>query len=82
MCNSVFFQNQEYRTPRQLAHLVGGEDKLVWGNSNPFRNWPEGKNWRDLDLCLCPIEMEATLSQVGFRWHRGADPMEYFAEKI
>ncbi len=30
MCDSVFFENQEYRSLRQLAELVGGEDKLVW----------------------------------------------------
>jgi hypothetical protein len=82
MCDSVFFENREYRSPRQLAELVGGEDKLVWQTANPFRKWSEGKNWRDLDVCLCPINLEATLQQAGFGWRRGEpDPMEVFVER-
>lgn len=82
MCDSVLFEDREYRTPRQLADLVDGQDKLVWQSANPFKNWPEGKDWRDFDLCLCPIDLESTLKLAGFRWHRGADPMEYFAERL
>jgi hypothetical protein len=83
MCNSVFFEGREYGTPRKLAELVGGKDRLVWINTNPFRKWPDGKDWHDLDLCLCPVDLEATLQRAGFSWRRGtADPMEYFAERV
>jgi hypothetical protein len=77
MCNAVFFRGYEYACPRQLATLVGGLDKLVWGNENPFRSWPADKDWHDLDLCLCPIDLEATLSKAGLKWIRGYDPMEW-----
>jgi hypothetical protein len=81
MCDSVIFGDREFGTPRKLAELIGGEDKLIWQKTNPFVNWPEGKDWHDLDLCLCPIDLTATLEKAGFNWRRGKDPMEYFVER-
>jgi hypothetical protein len=78
MCNAVFFCDREYGSPRQLATLVGGLDNLMWGDKNPFRSWPSDKDWHDLDLCLCPIDLEATLGAAGFKWIRGSDPMEWY----
>ncbi len=78
MCNSVLYKDRIYNTPRELAELVGGEAGLIWQTRNPFVGLPKGKDWHDLDLCLCPIDLEATLLGVGFRWTRGVDPMEYF----
>lgn len=80
MCNSVIAQGREYETPRKLAAFLGGEDRLVWQSQNPFVRWPEGKEWRDLDLCLCCINLSATLSKAGLRWHQGSDPMEHIVE--
>lgn len=85
MCNSVIFKGQEHGTPRELAALGGGEDHLIWQDTNPFTRWPQGKDWRDLDLCLCPIDLPATLNKAGMRWRRGdwregEDPMEHFVE--
>jgi hypothetical protein len=31
-----------------------------------------------MDLCLCPIDLAATLHKAGFEWARGRDPMEWF----
>jgi hypothetical protein len=78
MCNSVFYCGREYKTPAELAVLVGGTDKLVWGSQNPFVNWPADKDWHATDLCLCPIDLAATLANGGFKWTRGVDPMEWF----
>ena len=78
MCNSVFCAGVEYDTPRKLAALIGGERNLIWQNNNPFRPWPDGKDWKDLDLCLCPVNLTATLAKAGFNYQRGADPMEWF----
>lgn len=78
MCNSVHFGGQWHKTPSELATLVGGVDKLVWQKTNPFVGWPEGEDWRRMDLCLCPINLEATLAKAGFTWSRGTDPMEWF----
>ncbi|RUU60706.1 hypothetical protein EOD04_22350 [Mesorhizobium sp. M2C.T.Ca.TU.009.01.2.1] len=80
MCNSVVGNGREYTTPRDLAALVGGEDKLIWQTKNPFVPWPEGKDWHDLDLCLCAVDMNATLGKAGLHWHRGDDPMQYFID--
>jgi hypothetical protein len=77
MCNSVHLRGREYQTPAELAGLVGGVEKLVWHTANPFRPWPEGKDWREMDGCLCPIDLEATLQQAGFKWERGRDPFEW-----
>jgi hypothetical protein len=78
MCNSVLCDGVKYDTPRALADLVGGQDHLIWQDRNPFRPWPEGKDWKDLDLCLCPIDLAATLAKAGLNYHRGDDPMEWF----
>lgn len=80
MCSSVIAHGREYATPRQLADLVGGEGNLVWRSQNPFERSPEEKDWRDLDLCLCGIDVAATLSGVGLRSHLGDDPMQHFIE--
>lgn len=81
MCNSVIADGRSYDTPRQLATLLGGEDKLIWQTQNPFVRWPEGKDWRDLDLCLCGINLAATLEKAGLQWHVGDDdPMEHFID--
>lgn len=81
MCNSVLSKGRVYSTPRELAELVGGAANLVWQKENPFVSWPKGKDWHQMDLCLCPISIEATLNGVGLRWRRGADPMEFFVEE-
>jgi len=79
MCNAVSNQGRWYNTPRELSELVGSTNKLVWQSTNPFVKWPAEKDWHDLDLCLCSIDLAATLSQAGFRWQRGeADPMEWY----
>ena len=80
MCNSVIDKGREYDTPRKLAEFIGGENKLVWQHQNPFARWPAGKDWHDLDLCLCGIDLAATLSNAGLNWHRGVDPMEHFID--
>ncbi len=82
MCNSVHNVGRWYNTPATLAELVGGADRLVWQESNPFKQWPAGQDWHRMDLCLCPINLEATLEQAGFTWTRGVDPMEWFAEGV
>ena len=69
MCNAVQYQGHWYQTPSELAGLVGGADRLVWEEGRP----------QDMDNCLCPIDLEATLTAAGFSWSRGADPMEWFA---
>jgi hypothetical protein len=77
VCNSVLDGGTIYETPRELARLVG-MDGLVWREKNPFAKWPAGKDWHDLDLCLCGIDIPASLSQVGLRCERmTADPMEF-----
>jgi hypothetical protein len=81
MCNSVHSKGRIYSTPRELAELVGGARNLVWQKKNPFVPWPEEKDWRQMDLCLCPVNLEATLSGAGLRWRRGDDPMEFFVEE-
>lgn len=81
MCNSVIFDGVEYNTPRNLAVLLGGEEKLIWQARNPFQPWPDGKEWKDLDLCLCPIDLAATLENAGLSYIRGDDPMEWFASR-
>ena len=81
MCNAVQFHERWFNTPEELATLVGGPDKLVWQSKNPFHPWPADKDWHVMDACLCPIDLAATLSAAGFRWTRGVDPMEWFAEK-
>lgn len=78
MCNSVIANGREYDTPRKLAAFLGGEDKLVWQGQNPFVRWPEGKDWHDLDLCLCGINLSATLDKAGLSYRRGNDPMEWY----
>ncbi|MBN9457239.1 MAG: hypothetical protein J0I54_11485 [Bosea sp.] len=81
MCNSVIADGRSYDTPRQLAVLLGGQDKLIWQSQNPFVRWPQGKDWRDLDLCLCGINLPATLEKTGLRWRVGDDdPMEHFID--
>ena len=81
MCNPVIADGRSYDTPRQLAVLLGGQDKLIWQSQNPFVRWPQGKDWRDLDLCLCGINLPATLEKTGLRWRVGDDdPMEHFID--
>ncbi|PYF01814.1 hypothetical protein BJ122_11737 [Rhodopseudomonas faecalis] len=71
MCNSVRYAGREYQSPRELAQLVGGVDHLVWLDNRPG----------EMNSCLCPVDLEATLGHAGFRWERGADPMEWTAFK-
>lgn len=80
MCNSVIHQGRHYDTSRQLAALLGGCDKLVWEAANPFKRVANGRDWRDLDLCLCAIDLPATLAKADLKWRLGADPMEHFIE--
>lgn len=76
MCNSVVDGETIYETPRELATLVG-MDGLVWRDKNPFVNWSVGKDWHDLDLCLCGVDISASLGRVGLKRERmTADPME------
>ncbi|MCO5962350.1 hypothetical protein [Sinorhizobium meliloti] len=77
MCNSVEIGAIVAYTPRELANVVG-QDAIVWSDQNPFVRWPEGKEWRDPDLCLCSVNLPATLTKAGLRWKRsGVDPMEF-----
>jgi hypothetical protein len=71
MCNSVRYLDREYRSPAQLAELVGGVNHVVWSDNRSH----------DMNGCLCSIDLEATLQQAGFHWKRGADPMEWIALK-
>jgi len=71
MCNSVRYLDRVYATPAELAQLVGGQDRIVRGDSIN----------RDVSNCLCPVDLEATLERAGFDWHRGVDPMEWTAYK-
>jgi len=79
MCNTVEYRGRLYSSPAQLATLVGGAEKLVWQSKNPFVPWASDKDWKAMDLCLCPIDLAATLEKAGFKWARGYDPMEWFA---
>ena len=78
MCNSVQAGGRIYSTPGELANLVGGAGNLTWRKKNPFVKWPEGEDWHRMDLCLCPIDVEATLAAAGLLYRRGDDPMEFF----
>jgi hypothetical protein len=71
MCNSVRYLDRDYQSPAQLAELVGGEDNIAWLDNCP----------RDMNGCLCSVDLEATLRQADFRWSRGVDPMEWTAFK-
>ena len=71
MCNSVYYAGRQYQSPTQLAELVGGEDHI---SRTTFQT-------RDMNGCLCSVDLEATLERVGFGWTRGADPMEWTAFK-
>ena len=65
-----------YETPRELAMLVG-MDGLVWRDKNPFVTLPAGKDWHDIDMCLCGIDISASLARVGLQCGRmTADWME------
>ena len=75
MCNSVHLGTREFNSPRALAVLLGGTEKIIWQESNPFHNAPKGEDWQDLDLCLCAVDLAATLKQAGFEWKREVDPM-------
>ncbi|CDZ53440.1 hypothetical protein [Neorhizobium galegae] len=78
MCNSVLAEGREYSSPTELSKLIGGTGNLVWRDRNPFSNWPEGEDWHAMDLCLCPINLSATLDRAGLKWRRGTDdPMEF-----
>lgn len=81
MCNSVICDGVEYNTPRELATLVGGEEKLIWQDQNPFRPPPKDGDWKKLDLCLCPIDLVATLEKAGLTYRKGVDPMEWFVTR-
>jgi hypothetical protein len=74
MCNAVRFDGRWYNTPAELAELVGGAEKLVWQDLEPSAV-------HAMDLCLCPIDLAATLSKAGLEWTRGVDPMEWYAAK-
>lgn len=77
MCNSVTMDKTTAETPRELAAMIG-DDNLVWSGRNPFAGWPEGKEWKDPDLCLCTVDVKASLSRAGLRWRRSEqDAMEY-----
>ncbi|SHF09752.1 hypothetical protein SAMN02745157_1632 [Kaistia soli DSM 19436] len=81
MCNSVTYEGRIYNTPGELAELVGGVDRLVWQSFNPFTPWPAGKDWHALDLCLCPVNVEATLTSAGFTATNDGDPMEWQVQR-
>ena len=70
MCNSVEYEGRWHNTPAELAELLGGADKLVWA---------EGAGRHAMGLCLCPVDLAATLTRAGFSWTRGEDPMEWHA---
>lgn len=77
MCNSVTIGTITAETPRDLAILIGDQN-IVWRERNPFSRWPEGKNWKNPDRCLCPVDLNASLTKARLRWKRSdIDPMEY-----
>jgi hypothetical protein len=49
MCNAVIDGKRAYATPAELSKLVGAEN-LIWQDHNPFSRWPEGKEWRLMDI--------------------------------
>jgi hypothetical protein len=77
MCNAVIDGDRAYCTPEELGTLVGA-DNLVWQDHNPFSKWPAEKDWRVMDMCLCPIDLKKSLDRAGFQYKRGIDPMEWF----
>jgi hypothetical protein len=81
MCNAVRFKDRWYNTPAELATIIGGPENIIWLDYNPFRPWPEDKNWKAMDLCLCPVDLAATLTKAGYAWTRGVDPFEWYATK-
>ncbi len=72
MCNSVEYEGRWYNTPAELTNLLGGADKLVWA---------EGAGHHAMNLCLCPVDLAATLANAGFTWSLGVDPMEWHVDK-
>lgn len=82
MCNTVHLDGRTY-APRALASIVGGIDHLIWREQNPFVNLPDGLNWQYPDLCLCAIDIDATVSAARFRLTLGgSDPMEMLLERV
>lgn len=55
-----------------------GDENIIWRADNPFSRWPEGKDWKNPDLCLCPVDLDASLTKARLHWKRAEiDPMEY-----
>ena len=78
MCASVRYKDRRYNSPVDLAELVGGAGSIIWRTENPFRGaWPASRNWRVMDLCLCPVDLEKTLMKAGLEWTRANNPFEW-----
>jgi hypothetical protein len=76
MCEAVEFRGQWYNSPRTLAALLGGVDRLVW-KEGQSPSLPTLVDSSKMDQCLCPIDLEATFVAAGFEWRKGFDPMEW-----
>ena len=74
MCKSISDGGVTYQSPKQFANLVGVEG-IVW-LPEP-RDLVNRKPWRDMDSCLCHVDIEASLGRVGLSCERYTpDPME------
>ena len=82
MCNSVWVGDLVCERIGELSAFLGGDKCIVWRHKNPFHGWDEKKDWKDAKLCLCPVDVEATLNRAALTWRRGdplrgEDAMEY-----
>ena len=81
MCSAVRCADRWYKTPRQLAQLVGGLGNIVWEPENPSRSDVSATEVLDLDMCLCAVDLGKTLDVAGYAYRRGTDPMEWYVEE-
>jgi len=70
MCNQVLYGDTVCATPRQLALLVGGVERLIWL-----------EHQGDLDWCLCVIDLPKTLNRAKLKWKQGSDPESFVVER-
>jgi hypothetical protein len=78
MCQSVIYKGGVCNSPRQLVALLGGEQNLVWFDHDTSISSADRKSGRDMDGCLCPVDLAATLKRAGLDYSLGKDPMEWF----
>ena len=86
MCHSVRSGELVCERIGELSAFLGGVERLVWRPTNPFYGWKDRTDWKAPDLCLCPVDVDATLDSAGLAWRRGdhlngEDFMEYHVAK-